>query len=156
VAEALGRALSDPEPAVRAAAAEAVGACGQAEHAPALVGLARDPDAPPPVIVAALHALGALGEVGVEALEHAIGHGDPEVVKEAVLCAARVPGEGGARILREAAASARWDVRRAAARAFAERGDPALRPDAERLAATEPDPLVARAFAEAARVLGEP
>jgi len=71
-----------------------------------------------------------------------------------VAVAARLPGEAGLRLLRAAAGSPRWDVRRAVARAFADRGDAALRPDAERLAAGDPDPLVARAFADAAQSLG--
>ncbi len=153
-AGALVRALRDPEDAVRAAAAEALGACGRPGDAAELAALARDPAAPPVVVIAALHALAALGPVPASTLEPALRHGDPEVVKEAILGAARVAGSEGARLLREAAASPRWDVRRAAARAMAERGDPALRADAERLAAGDPDPLVARAFAEAARALG--
>ncbi len=154
VSGALVRALRDSEQAVRAAAAEALGACGRAEDASAVGALVADPDAPAVVVVAALHALVALGQLPGAALERALAHGDPEVVKEAVLGAARVPGAEGQRILREAAASPRWDVRRAAARAFQDRKDPALRADAERLAAMDPDPLVARAFAEAARALG--
>jgi HEAT repeat protein len=153
-AGALVRSLRDPEPAVRAAAAEAIAARGRAEDARPIVALALDPDASPAVIVAALHALVALGPVPPAPLERALAHDDPEVVKEAVLGAARLPGAEGARMLRDAAASPRWDVRRAAARGFAERADPALRADAERLAATDPDPLVARAFADAARALG--
>jgi HEAT repeat protein len=153
-AEALVRALRDPEHAVRAAAAEALGACGRPADAAALAAVARDPEAPPVLVLAALHALSALGPVPADALERALGHEDAEVVKEAVLGAARLPGEAGLRLLRAAAASPRWDVRRAAARAFAERGDPALRADAERLAAHDPDPLVARAFAATARALG--
>jgi HEAT repeat protein len=152
-AAALVRALRDPEHPVRAAASEALGACGRPEDAPHLAALARDPEAPPGVVVAALHALAALGPVPADAIERLLSHDDPEVVKEAVLGAARVSGPEGLRLLRAAAASPRWDVRRAAARAFADRGDPALRADAERLA-QDPDPLVARAFAEAARALG--
>jgi HEAT repeat protein len=147
-------ALRDPEQTVRAAAAEALGACGRPEDAAAIAALAQDPDSPPVVIVAALHALVALGPVPTAALERAVCHDDVEVVKEAVLAAARVPGADGERILREAAGSARWDVRRTAARAMTERNDPALRAEAERLAAADPDPLVARSFAEAARSLG--
>ncbi len=152
-ARALLRALRDPEHAVRAAAAEALGACGRREDTGAIAELAQDPDAPPVVIVAALHALVALGPVPAAALSRALGHHDAEVVKEAVLGAARVAGAEGERILRDAAASPRWDVRRAAARAMADRNDPALRGDAERLAAADPDPLVARAFAEATQAL---
>jgi HEAT repeat protein len=153
-APALGRALRDLDDSVRAAAAEALGACGGAEDAGGLAEAALDPEAPPVVIASALRALVAVGPVPAPALARALHHADPEVVKEAVLAAARIAGAEGERALREAAASPRWDVRRAAARAMAQRGDPALRPDAERLAASDPDPLVARAFAEAARALG--
>ncbi|HET9552538.1 MAG TPA: HEAT repeat domain-containing protein, partial [Anaeromyxobacteraceae bacterium] len=76
-----------------------------------------------------------------------------EVVKQAVAAAARLPGPDGVRLLRQAAASPRWDVRHAAARGMAERRDPALREEAARLARSDPDTLVARAFAEAATLL---
>ena len=155
-AEALLRVLRDPEPAVRAAAAEALGACGRPRDSERLAAVVEEPDAPPVVVLAALHALVALGPIPASALERAIVHEDPEVVKEAVLAAARVAGAEGLRLLRDAAASPRWDVRRAADRAFARRGDPALRADATRLAGSDPDPLVARAFADAARALGAP
>jgi HEAT repeat protein len=145
--------LRDPEPAVRASAAEALGAGGRTELAPAIAGLARDPGAPPLVAVAALHALTALGRLPEDVVVAAAAHPDPEVVKEAVLAAARLPGPEGERLLLEATRSARWDVRRAAARAMAERGDPALRAQAARLAAEDPDPLVARAFADAEKQL---
>jgi HEAT repeat protein len=151
--DALVRALGEAEEAVRAAAAEALAACGRVEDAAAIAAVAVDPAAPPAVVVAGLHALAALGPVPPAALERALRHGDPEVVKEAVLVAGRLPGADGARALRDAAASPRWDVRRAAARAMAARGDASLRADAERLAERDPDPLVARAFADAARAL---
>lgn len=149
----LRRGLADPEGAVRAAAAEALGACGGPGDAVPLAALVTEENAPA-VVIAALHALDRLGPVPVEVLRSAAAQRDPEVVKEALLAAARVPGADGERMLREGAASPRWDVRRAAARALADRGDPALREVAERLAAEEPDPLVARAFADAARALG--
>jgi HEAT repeat protein len=149
----LRRALADAEGAVRAAAAEALGACGGPRDALAVAALVTEENAPA-VVIAALHALARLGPVPVEVLRSAASQGDPEVVKEAVLAAARVAGEDGERLLRDAAASPRWDVRRVAARALAERGEPALRAFAERHAAEDPDPLVARAFADAARALG--
>ncbi|ABC82502.1 HEAT repeat domain-containing protein [Anaeromyxobacter dehalogenans] len=154
VRDALAAALGDPEPAVRAAAAEALGAAGAAEQAPALAALGRDPASPPAVVVAALHALSGLGAPPADLVAAAVRHADPEVAKEGVAAAARLAGPEGARLLREAAGSARWDVRRAAAGGMAVRGDPALAPDAARLAAGDPDPLVARAFADAARALG--
>jgi HEAT repeat protein len=151
--DALAGSLSDPEPAVRAAAVEALGASGQASHAPAIAALVRAPDVPPVVVVAALQALAALSALPADVLARAADHADPEVVKEAVAAAARLPGPDGEALLRRAAGSPRWDVRQAAARALALRGDPGLRPLAAELAHREPDPLVARAFAEAARAL---
>jgi len=151
---ALDVALGDREPSVRAAAAEALGASGRREHAPAVAALVEDETAPALVVVAALRALVALGAPPPSAVARAAANADPEVVKEAVLAAARLVGPDGERLLREAAASPRWDVRRAAARAMAERGDAALAAEAARLAADDPDPLVARAFAETAQILG--
>lgn len=151
--EALTRALEDPEPAVRAAAVEALGATGQPRHAPAIAALARAPDVPPILVLAALRALVALGRPPPDVISRAADHGDPEVVKEAVAAAARLPGAEGEALLRKAAENPRWDVRQAAARAMVDRGDPALRSAAEALALRESDPLVARAFADAARAL---
>jgi hypothetical protein len=72
------------------------------------------------------------------------------VAKAVVAAAVGVPGEAGRGLLRAALASGRWDVRLAVAHAIAERGDAALRDDAARAAAADPDPLVARALADAA------
>lgn len=150
---ALTRSLDDQEPAVRAAAVDALGATGRAEHAAAIAALARTPDVPPVVVLAALRALVALGDAPADVVARAAVHPDPEVVKEAVAAAARLPGPRGEALLRQAAEHPRWDVRQAAARAMSERGDPALRATAAGLAAQDPDPLVARAFAEAAQAL---
>lgn len=149
---ALRRALGDPEPTVRAAAADALGATGRADQVAALAAL-LEAEGPPVVAVAVLRALAALGAAPLAALARAIRHGDPEVVKEAVAAAASAAGPEAEGLLREAAGSPRWDVRRAAAAAMAARRDPALAPDAERRAAQDPDPLVARAFAAAADAL---
>ncbi|HUL59681.1 MAG TPA: HEAT repeat domain-containing protein [Anaeromyxobacteraceae bacterium] len=153
-AGALARTLLDSEPSVRAAAAEALGALGRRERADELAALLAVPVTPAVVAVAALRALSAVGSVPAEALARAAAHPDPEVVKEAIAAAAHVRGAEAARLLLAAAGSERWDVRRTAARAMADRGDPSLREAVARLAAAEPDPLVARAFDEAARVLG--
>jgi len=61
--------------------------------------------------------------------------------------------EGAAAVLLEAARSPRWDVRRAAARALAARGDRSLLASLQSLAAAERAPLAAEAFAEAVRAL---
>lgn len=152
-AVALVRSLDDPEPAVRAAAVEALGATGRKEHAAAIARLARASEVPPVVVLAALRALVALGGAPADVVARAAAHPDPEVVKEAVGAAARLEGSQGEGILRSAALHSRWDVRQAAARAMAERGDPGLQATAAGLAAEDPDPLVARAFTEAAQAL---
>jgi len=152
-ASALASLLADPEPAVRARAIEALAACGRREHAGTLAGLAGDPDTSPGVAVAALRGLAALGEVPADALARACAHPDPEVVKEAVALAARLPGPEGRRLVSAAAAHDRWDVRGAAARAMAARRDPSLREEAARRAASDPDPFVAKAFADAVAIL---
>jgi HEAT repeat protein len=146
-------ALSDPEPAVRAAAVEALGACGRPEHAARIAEVAAEPAGSPLVAVAALQALARLGVATAEVLRRGLDHADAEVAKEAVACAVGLAGDAGAGLLRQAAASPRWEVRYAVARALVQRGDASLRPDAERLAAGDPDPMVAKAFHEAARAL---
>jgi HEAT repeat protein len=151
--EALTKGLGDPEPAVRAAAVDALGATGQPEQARPIAALARAPEVPPVVMLAALRALVQLGQAPPDVVSRAAVHPDPEVVKEAVAAAARLPGPDGEALLRQAAENPRWDVRQAAARAMLDRGDPALREAAAALAARETDPLVARAFAEAAQAL---
>ncbi|MBK9517605.1 MAG: HEAT repeat domain-containing protein [Anaeromyxobacter sp.] len=152
---ALTVALTDPEPAVQAAAVDALGACGRPEHAARIAAVVTG-TAPPQVVVAGLHALSRFGPAPVELVERALGHADPEVAKEAVAAAGGLPGQEGRRLLGLAAASPRWDVRHAAARAIGARGDAGLRQLAARLAADDPDPLVARAFEEAVRALAGP
>ena len=152
--EALRDRLDDAEPAVCAAALDALGACGRPEQAPRIAEVAARPSASPLVAVAALQALSRLGAATPEALARGLAHPDAEVAKEAVAAAARLGGEARVRLLLEAARSARWEVRYAAARAMVERPEAALREAAARLAAAEPDALVARALTEAARPAG--
>ncbi len=146
----LRAALDDPEPAVRAAAVEALGACGRPEHGPAVAALAADGLAPALVVVSALRALARIGPPEPGLLRGALDHPDPEVAKAVVVAAIRVPDESGRELLRAALANPRWDVRLAVAHAIAQRGDGALREETARAAAAEPDPLVARALADAA------
>ncbi|MFO0584530.1 MAG: HEAT repeat domain-containing protein [Anaeromyxobacter sp.] len=152
-AERLAAALADPEPAVRAAAAEALGSAGGAAHETTLGRLAEDGGAPAQVVVAALRALAARGAITAERLVRASAHADPEVAKVAVAAAAPLAGPVAQAVIVAAVDSARWDVRRAAALALAARGDRALAPLARRRAGEDPDPLVARAFADAAQAL---
>lgn len=145
--------LVDPEPPVRAAAVEALGACGRPEHQAGITALAQDASAPALVVVAALRALAKGGPPEAGMLRRALQHPDPEVAKAVVAAAVAVAGEPGRALLRTALGSAHWDVRLAVAQAIADRGDPALREEAARAATAEPDPLVARTLAEAALAL---
>jgi HEAT repeat protein len=147
-------ALTDPVPDVRAAAAEALGAFPGDGHAPALAALLADEGAVAPVVAAALRSLAALGPPPAGAVARAAGHPDAEVVKEAVAIAAVLPGAEGERVLAQAARDPRWDVRLAAAGGLTARADRSLASLAASLADEETDPLVARAFHEAARALG--
>ncbi|HZZ86039.1 MAG TPA: HEAT repeat domain-containing protein [Anaeromyxobacteraceae bacterium] len=152
-ARALAMALRDEDPLVRAAASRALGSCGAVEYADGLSQLARDPSAPAEAAAAAVHALCELGRAGIEVLEPAARHRDPEVVKEAVAAAGALPGAAAARLLLTAASHPRWDVRRAAARALGQRGERALLEPLRGLSAGEEDGLVAEAFAEAVHAL---
>jgi HEAT repeat protein len=153
LARGLAAALRDEEPTVRAAAALAIGRSGMRALAPALNELATEVGAAAEAVGAAVRALSELGMADPIMLERAASHPDPEVVKEAVAAAARLPDPAGSALLLGAAGHARWDVRRAAARAIATRGERALIEPLRRLAATEADPLVAEAFADALRGL---
>jgi HEAT repeat protein len=150
---ALRGTLEDPEAPVRAAAIEALGACGRPEHQPAIAAQAGDGSAPAQVVVAALRAMSRLGPPDRVLLRAALAHPDPEVAKAVVSAAVAVPGEAGRDLLRAALSNRRWDVRLAVAHAFAERGDATLCDEAARAAAADPDPLVARALADAALAL---
>lgn len=150
---ALLGALVDPEAAVRAAAIDALGACGREEHGPAMAALAGDTGAPALVVVAALRALARLGPPDPVLLRRALGHPDAEVAKAVVASTAGVAGEDGSALLRSALGSSRWDVRLAVAQAAAARADPSLLDDLARGAAADPDPLVARTLADAALAL---
>jgi HEAT repeat protein len=151
--DALRAALADAEPSVQASAAEALGASGRGEFAPALQTLLEAPDAAPAVSLAALRGLAAMGALSVAAVSRALDAADPEVAKEAVAAAGRIAGEAGATLLRDAVRSVRWDVRHAVARAIAARADRSLLEFARQQAATDSDALVARAFASAAETL---
>jgi HEAT repeat protein len=149
----LRSALGDGSAPVRAAAVEALGACGRSEHRAAIERLAGDFAAPALVVAAAIRALARLGAPEPGLLRAALAHADPEVIKAVVSAAVQVDGEDGRALLRQALADGRWDVRLAVAQAVAARGDPRLAEDAARAAASDHDPLVSRALADAARAL---
>ncbi|HTT71167.1 MAG TPA: HEAT repeat domain-containing protein [Anaeromyxobacteraceae bacterium] len=153
--QGLAMALGDESAAVRAEAALALGRCGALAHREALAELVRDAALSPEPAAAALHALADLGAATDPGLlEGAARQADPEVVKEAVRAAALVPGSSTTAILLAAGRHARWDVRRAAARALGARGDPALLAIVRDLARVEEDPLVLEELAAAGRALG--
>jgi HEAT repeat protein len=153
---ALGEALDDREASVSAAAADALAELGEARAVEALTraaGRGASQPGTPEVLpaIAAVRALARLSAATPELLLRAAAHPDPEVVKEAVAAAEALPGAG--EVLLAAARNPRWDVRRAAARALAARGDRTLLEAVRELARDERDPLAAEALAEAVRAL---
>jgi HEAT repeat protein len=155
-ADVLLVALKDEEPAVAGAAAEAIGGLGDPALGAHLLPLLGSEEAPGEAaaayaVVRALRRLDA-PEIDV-ALYRAAAHPEGEVVKEAAAVAADLPGEAGTQVLLACARHDAWDVRRAAARALARRGDPAVLPDLEALLDAEEDAMVAEGFAEAIRLL---
>ena len=149
---ALGAAMRDESGAVRSAAARAAGACLLDRLAGPLTGLAED--AEPEVASSALHALARLGPVDLPLLKRAAAHADAEVAKEAMGAAARLPGPVAKALLFSGLCHPSWDVRRAAARAVADRGDRSLSGALEDVLGVEEDSLVVEALAEALCALG--
>jgi HEAT repeat protein len=148
---ALGAAMRDEAAAVRSAAARAAGACQIDRLAGSLVSLVED--AEPDVASSALHALAQMGRADLPLLERAAAHPDAEVAKEAMGAASRQPGARAQAILLGGLCHPSWDVRRAAARAVADRGDRSLSEALQDVAGVEEDSLVAEALAEALHAL---
>jgi len=153
---ALVGALEDREPSVAAAAAQALGDVGDAKAAEPLsrmLNRGREHPGTPEVLpaIAAVRSLARLGAAAPEALLCATTHPDPEVVKEAVEIAATLPG--AERALLVAARHERWDVRQAAARAVAARGDRSLLEELRQLTAAETDTFAREAFEGAVAAL---
>ena len=144
--------MRDESGAVRSAAARAAGACLLDRLAGPLTGLAED--AEPEVASSALHALARLGPVDLPLLKRAAAHADAEVAKEAMGAAARLPGPVAKALLFSGLCHPSWDVRRAAARAVADRGDRSLSGALEDVLGVEEDSLVVEALAEALCALG--
>ena len=151
---ALAAALRDEVSSVRSAAARAAGACLVDRLAAPLAALLGDADAD--VASSALRALAALGRADLALLERAASHPDAEVAKEAMAAAARQPGPAAQAILVGGLCHPSWVVRRAAARASAERDDPSLSGALEDLLGVEEDALVVEALSEALRALRSP
>lgn len=157
---ALLEALEDRDAGVAGAAAESLGRRGETRAAAALAraferGEAATGGTEVLLGIAALRALAHLSAAAPALLARAAAHPDAEVVKEAVQAAARLPGGEG--VLLQAARHPRWDARRAAARAIAQRGDRRLLAEVRALGASERDPLAAEAFEGALRALeGQP
>jgi hypothetical protein len=150
-ARALGAALRDEVPAVRAAAARSLGLARLTRFAEVLGTHAESPEAE--VAAAAVQALSRMGRADLPLLARAAAHADPDVASEALAAAVRLPEAGAADLLLAGLSHARWEVRRAAARGVAERGDRALAEALRDVAGVEEDPLVAQALAEALRAL---
>src|SRR6185369_10124795 len=100
--------------------------------------------------VHAVEALGRLADLGdEELLLEALERGDTEVVKAAVRALSRWPGERALDGLARALGHGRWDVRRVAVEALAERQDAAATALLAERIAVEDDVLVRQALAAA-------
>jgi HEAT repeat protein len=112
--DALLAALGSGSPAVKAAAARALGRTGDSRAVPALQELARGND--PGVALAALEALAGLGSPDMDdLLMEAMSNRDEEVVKQALIA---MGDSGGPRAVERISIGLdhpRWDVRRLAA-----------------------------------------
>ncbi|HVP66340.1 MAG TPA: HEAT repeat domain-containing protein [Anaeromyxobacteraceae bacterium] len=153
VQRALGTALRDEVPAVRAAAARAAGAWRVERLAGTLAALVDAPE--PDVASSALRALAEMGKADAAVVERAGAREEAEVAKEAMAAAVGLPEAAAHRVLLAGLVHGRWDVRRAAARGAAARRDRALEGALRDLAGVEEDPLVAEALAEALRAVGD-
>lgn len=146
-------ALESESPAVRAAAARALGEAGEGRAVELLRELVRE--GAPGVAVAAMEGLRALkdptfGDLLVEAL----GHGDPEVVKQALLAIQETDSERAAARLAVGLSHSAWDVRAMAAKLLGRvKGEDARRALEERLQ-VETDDLVRASIESALRGTG--
>ncbi|MBI2895263.1 MAG: HEAT repeat domain-containing protein [Deltaproteobacteria bacterium] len=151
--ESLVSTLGSAEPMVVAAAARALVEIGDQAAVPALRSLVGS--ASGAVAMAGLEALRGLGDPRVgdrgddELLIEALGHPDPEVVKQALRSLAKISDPRGAVRLATCLDHAAWDVRRLAAELLGESGLQVVRPALDRRLACERDDLVRAAIERA-------
>lgn len=150
--ESLLLVLASGTPRVQAAAARALGLLGDGSAVESLRDLARS--RAPGVAVAALEALRAIRDPALEdLLVESLGHGDIEVVKQALRAIHEHGGARAASRLAVALAHSHWDVRRLAAVLLGGVGTPESRATLAAHRATETDDLVLTAI-DAALVVG--
>jgi HEAT repeat protein len=152
----LAVAFEDPNALVRLEAIEVAGRVGARGRAEALVALLAHPDAR--TAAAAVRALGRMEWLTPELLARAAAHADAEVVKDALVAGAHLPGMEA--LAGQLLAHPRWDVRAAAARLLTSRAAPATLAPAtlaavEAALARETDGLVRGVLEEARLRLGQ-
>jgi HEAT repeat protein len=147
VAPAVAALLKDPEPEVRQAAAEALGALGDARTLDALVAAALDAAQPLEVRLAALRAAGDMNDASVPERLHAAWHDPDAVVRAAMveIMAQRKPLPLDSLIFTLADADAK--VRAAALEGLREARGPRVEPAVAALL-KDPEPAVREAAAE--------
>ncbi len=145
----LEAALADADPSVVAAGTRAARDLGAAWAAPALSRLVGE--ASTPVVIGALGALVATGQLAAPELERALAHPDPEVLSQALTLAADRPqAVARAPALLE---HPHWDVRVAAARVLAISGELDRVPELRRAVDREEDAIARALLAAAADAL---
>jgi HEAT repeat protein len=138
-------ALADEALEVRLAALDAVGECGAVERVADLEALVPHPDGA--IAWRAVQALARLGALRDEVLRKAVGHGDHEVVKAALMAGAA--SSEGVSLAVELLGHTSWDVRAAAARVLGDSGGPECLPATRAALAAEMDSLARRALVDA-------
>ncbi|WNG56637.1 PBS lyase [Archangium gephyra] len=141
----LKQALADEALEVRLAALEAVGECGAVDRVADLEALVPHPDGA--IAYRAVQALARLGALHDEVLRKAVGHGDHEVVKAALMAGAA--STEGVSLAVGLLGHASWDVRAAAARVLGDSGGPECLPATRAALAAEMDSLARRALVDA-------
>jgi HEAT repeat protein len=153
VVDALLVSTGDADPLVVAAAVSALGSVGGERATKTLLAAATGSSAP--VAIAALQGLFRLRPSGLDATaERALGHADPEVVREAIVLTMRLTPAQALPLLVGCLTHRSWHVRLAAVEMLANR-DLAVSEDVvlARLEA-EQEPLVREALTHLARVRG--
>jgi HEAT repeat protein len=155
VREALLAAVRDPDPWVVAAALRSIGSVGGDRSVPTLMDAAQSTCSP--IAIAALQSLFRINPPGLRsALEQAVTHVDPEVVREAVAVSMRLSADSARDLLMPCLSSRFWLVRSAAAEALANRGIRVPRAVVQDLLLSEREPLAQESIERLLTASGEP
>ena len=145
--EAILASLQDDDLWVRAAACRGLGAMGGPEDAERLAEISEKGEAPERI--AALEALGRIGETAWGSISRSLEDPDAEIRQAALAAVAETPTAEADRELDRRAADPDWRLRATALEAFGRRARADRRPILHERLLSDPDDLVARAAFDA-------